>query len=111
MIRKLEDINDHLLDAQESYLKAKTKLKTTEAELYLEPGIDWEREIGKAKPTIKDKEMWIRTQIDYLYDEVDEQLLKYEHFKRLYEIAIMEADLNGRQTSEITQRKCRFTRA
>ena len=86
MLHPLHDLNEDLTDAEASYLEAKSRLKTLEADLWIDNEINWEEELGKSKPTIKDKEMWIKSQIDYVQDDVDEKLVKYHFLQRKYDI-------------------------
>lgn len=92
MINKLRDISEDLAEAQNQYLEARATLKNEEATLWIADDVNWEEEIGKSKPTQKDKEAWITLQLDYRKDEVNEKLVKYEYLKRLYEIQKMEVE-------------------
>ena len=88
MIQKLKELNEDINDAQTIYNESRLKLKVTEAELWLET--NWEEELGNKKPTIKDKESWITTQIDYLREEVNEHQALLEYLKREFEIMKLE---------------------
>lgn len=83
----LNNLNEDLTEAQSVYLEAKLKLKTTEAELWIDQEINWEKEVGKSKPTQKDKEAWINVQLDYLREEVDETFVNYQYLQRKFDIA------------------------
>ena len=90
MNHRLHDLNDELTDSQESYLAAKRELKIAEAELWIDPEIDWEQEVGKSKPTQKDKESWITLQLETRKQDVDEKYIAYQYAQRQYDIAMGE---------------------
>ena len=90
MIQKLKELNEDINDAQNICNESRLKLKTTEAELWL--NTNWEEELGNKKPTIKDKESWIITQVDYLREEVNEHQTLLDYLKREYEIIKLEVE-------------------
>jgi len=94
MIQNLQELNENLTEAQSVYLESKLRLKTTEAELWISPEVNWESVVGKSKPTQKDKESWITTQVEHLREEVDEHFVNLQYLQRKYEIAKMEAATN-----------------
>ena len=87
---RLEDLNDELARVQANYLTAKRELKTAEADLWIDPDIDWEQEVGKSKPTQKDKEAWITLQLETRKEQVDEKFVLYQYVQRQYDIAMGE---------------------
>ena len=49
---------------------------------------DWKDEIGKEKPSEKDKEKWIRQKLGYDTFVVEQLEVKLKHIKRMYETAL-----------------------
>jgi len=49
---------------------------------------DWKEELGKEKPTEKDKEKWIRQKIGYDSFVVEQLEVKLKHIRRMYETAL-----------------------
>ena len=48
---------------------------------------DWKEELGKEKPTEKDKEKWIRQKMGYDSFVVEQLEVKLKHIRRMYEFA------------------------
>ena len=49
---------------------------------------DWKEELGKEKPTEKDKEKWIRQKMGYDSFVVEQLEVKLKHIRRMYETAL-----------------------
>ena len=49
---------------------------------------DWKEELGKEKPTEKDKEKWIRQKLGYDSFVVEQLEVKLKHIRRMYETAL-----------------------
>ena len=50
--------------------------------------IDWKEELGKEKPSEKDKEKWIKQKLGYDTFCVEQLEVKLKHIRRMYETAL-----------------------
>ena len=84
-IRKL---NEEIYDLEDTVLSEKINFETKKAELWL--GTDFQTILGKAKPTQKDIENWIKLELAKKEEDYKqlENVLKMK--KRLFEIMLKE---------------------
>ena len=50
--------------------------------------LDWKKELGKEKPSEKDKEKWIKQKLGYDTFCVEQLEVKLKHIRRMYETAL-----------------------
>lgn len=56
--KELLELNDVITDLEDNYISAKLDYELTKANYQI--GIDWSNVLGKAKPTVAEKEAWIK---------------------------------------------------
>ena len=49
---------------------------------------NWKEELGKEKPSEKDKEKWIRQKLGYDTFVVEQLEVKLKHIRRMYDVAL-----------------------
>lgn len=69
---------------EKEYLAEKRNLEILKAQYILEN--DWEKLLGKAKPTQKEKDAYVEIETEALKRKVDDLKLQVEYCKRMYEI-------------------------
>lgn len=85
---KIKELNAEIYDLEDTVLSEKMNYETKKAELWL--STDFQAVLGKAKPTQKDMEYWIKIELakeEENYKQL-ENVLKMQ--KRLFEIMLKE---------------------
>ena len=74
--------------ATRDYIDTKLDLEMQEADLWL--NTDWNGVLNKAKPTQKDKEYYIKKEINGAKSTVEHNRARVDHLKRKYEVKLLE---------------------
>lgn len=78
---------DKVAIKEKEYLVAKNNLEMLKAKYILKN--DWEKVLGKNKPTQKEKDAFIQVQLEEKINEVNDLKIQSEYCKRVYEINVM----------------------
>ena len=85
-VNSFGELLDVYKEVEMEYMLKRHALKQREIMYWFH--IDWEKEIGKAKPSEKDKEKWIKQKLGYDTFCVEQLEVKLKHIRRMYETAL-----------------------
>lgn len=91
-IKKLEnllDLESQISELEEQYDNEKIGLETLEADYILKN--DWEKVLGKPKPTQKEKDNYVVKETEIRKRNLKKLERKLKHMKRLYDIYMVDA--------------------
>jgi len=86
LVKDYGELMDALYDHEIQYTFWKNAYERREVELWLET--DWAEVFDGKKPTVKDKEMWIKQELMELKELRDTTRIRFESFKKLYEMVL-----------------------
>lgn len=87
-----EDLNE-IVEISREYVDSKLDLEKHKAELWL--NTDWINVLGKAKPTIKDKEEWIKLETISEERNVRHLEIDLNNAKRVYNVKMRMMEQGG----------------
>ena len=85
-INTYEDLVDNMFQVDVQYTFWKNKYEQAEVELWLET--DWNEVFPDKKPTVKDKEMWIKKELAEVKELRDTAKLQFDDLRRLYDLVM-----------------------
>lgn len=85
-VTSYQELLSCLYDSEVKYMFWKNSYEKTEADLWL--NTDWDEVFENKKPTVKDKEMWIRNELVETKELCDTCKLNYDNYKRMYKLAL-----------------------
>jgi len=85
-ITNYQELLEEVYDAEVKYQFWKNTYERTEVDLWL--CTDWEEVFPNKKPTVKDKEMWIKNELQDAKELRDTFKMNLDDVKRLYELAL-----------------------
>lgn len=85
-ITNYEELVDNMFNLELQYNFWKNQYERLEVELWLET--DWEEVFPNKKPTVKDKEMWIKQQLLNVKELRDTAKLSFDDMARVYAVAM-----------------------
>ena len=85
-ISNYEELIDNMFQVDVKYNFWKNKYEQSEVELWLET--DWNEVFPDKKPTVKDKEMWIKKELAEIKELRDTAKLQFDDLKRLYDLVM-----------------------
>lgn len=85
-IMSYQDLMNCLYEAEVRYQFWRNTYEKAEASLWLDT--PWDEVFETKKPTVKDKEMWIRVELVEAKELRDSCKLEYDHYRRMYELAL-----------------------
>lgn len=88
-LQNLLNIETQISDLEEQYDNEKIGLETLEADYILKN--DWEKVLGKPKPTQKEKDNYVIQQTEIRKRNLKKLERKLKHMKRLYDIYMADA--------------------
>ena len=100
-IEELKKLNEEIVAATLDYQAMRINLKSKEADLLL--NTDFEKVLGKKRPTVGEKEAYILSQVKDEKLIVEKQSMNVEGLKRLFEIYKLEVKFNGEIVKDIIQ--------
>lgn len=85
-VSSYQELLNCLYDAEIKYQFWKNVHDNTEVDLWLDT--DWEEIFQDKKPTVKDKEMFIKRELKEARELRDTCRMEYDDFKRMFELAM-----------------------
>lgn len=91
MIEKATQLAQRVQKADEKYLSLKLEFEKVKAEYCLIT--NWEEILGKSRPTMAEKDSYIKLHTMDLEKQVNEAKIEKSYARRLYEIGLLELKL------------------